>query len=255
MKTSMRLLTFGLAVFAPLAGATEYALQFTPNAGYKGLIVAGYRFVNNGTQVEGNCSYYLVTSSGGSGKGGGSHGTVTKPYLQTCRWDLGGALLPGYPKAGAPVIPIPISVSGSLVIFDRNAAGDTTGTDLKLPERGFVTTPGSHYTWLTPQTSGVVHQMKYSLTITLKSDGDLPLDILSVTPTSAHLGDLPYTTNCTADPIEPGKLCTIAVTYDTTKVPATTSQVQDTLSVDVVSNALSGHDFIQAFTILMPREL
>ena len=37
MKRSMSLVAFGLVVFAPVAGAYEYPLQFTPNPGYSGV--------------------------------------------------------------------------------------------------------------------------------------------------------------------------------------------------------------------------
>jgi len=76
MKGSLSLLAFCLPLFAAVAEATEYPLQFTPNAGYRGLVVAGYRFENN--EVVGNCSYYTVSSSG------------TLTFDQTCRWDLSG---------------------------------------------------------------------------------------------------------------------------------------------------------------------
>ena len=67
MKNLISLAAFCMAVFAPVAGAYNYPLQFSPNPGSRGLVVAGYQIV--GSQVIGNCSYYTV--SGGSGKGGG----------------------------------------------------------------------------------------------------------------------------------------------------------------------------------------
>jgi hypothetical protein len=63
MKGSLSLLAFCLLLFAAAAAeATEYPLQFTPNPGYRSLVVAGYRFESN--EVVGNCSYYTVSSSG-----------------------------------------------------------------------------------------------------------------------------------------------------------------------------------------------
>ena len=152
------LLAFALA---PLAGATEYPLQFTPNPGYRGLTVAGYAFNADG-DVVGNCSYFTLS---GSNKGGG-HGGAIKTYSQTCTWDLYGNLLKVTP--GSLPLPEPVSFNGTQVIFAVNANGDTTGTDLGLPEHGFVSTPGAHYTWLTPQNKGVLtYQMAYTLTASL----------------------------------------------------------------------------------------
>src|SRR5579871_5284672 len=107
MKRSIILLMFCGAVLAQLAAAYEYPLQFTPNAGYRGLIVAGYAFVGN--TVVGNCSYYTV--SGASGKGGGTRGKITN-YNQTCTWDRFGNLLTVQP--GAPVAPPPLYMDSSL---------------------------------------------------------------------------------------------------------------------------------------------
>ena len=83
MLRSIILLTLASACLAAPAGAYEYTLQYTPNAGARGLTVAGYGFSASG--VTGNCSYYTVTS--GSGRGGGYH-TTTTYYNHTCTWDL-----------------------------------------------------------------------------------------------------------------------------------------------------------------------
>ena len=257
MKISMIPIAFSLAVFAPLADATEFALQFTPNAGYRGLIVAGYRFSTDGKNVIGNCSYYTV-SGGVSGKGGGTHGT-TKVYAQTCTWDLNGNLVPGGVKPGLPSIPLPIKVNGTQVIYAMNAAGDTTGTDLALPEHGFVSTPGPDYQWVTPQNHGILHHMVYTLSATLKSTGDMPLEVTAVQP-SALFGKVtlvpptdPKQTNCIGE-TKPGDSCTITVTYDPTKLTSPIGFILDTLRIDLTSNAGAGHDFIQAFTVIVPRK-
>src|SRR5579863_10391991 len=88
MKTSIGLLVVCLGTLVQVAAAHEYVLQFTPNPGSRGLVVAGYKFVGN--NVVGNCSYYTVHS--GSGKGGGYH-TTTTYYNQTCTWDSYGNLV------------------------------------------------------------------------------------------------------------------------------------------------------------------
>ena len=251
MKKSICLVGFCLMAFAPLAGATEYALQFTPNPGYRGLVVAGYSFDQNG-DVVGNCSYYTVSSGGGSGKGGGSHRGSTKDYLQTCTWDLYGNLLKVTP--GAPAIPTPVSFNGTTVIFAKNANGDATGTDLALPERGFVTSPGAHYTWLTPQHRGVLtYQMAYALTATLKSDGDMPLDITTVTPSALNAAVSLKSTTCMEKPLSKGETCSITVTYDDTKLTSADGVLLDTLRIDLTSNAGAGHDFIQVYTLIVAK--
>lgn len=82
MKKTIGLLAFCLVLFAPLAGAYEYPLQFNANPGYRGLVVAGYQFL--GTDVVGNCSYYTV-SGGGSGKGGGGAATPSSTTTRHAR--------------------------------------------------------------------------------------------------------------------------------------------------------------------------
>ena len=62
-----------LGALASPALAHEYPLQFTPAAGARGLVVAGYKITGN--TVTGTCSYHTVTS--GSGKGGG-YRSITK---------------------------------------------------------------------------------------------------------------------------------------------------------------------------------
>jgi hypothetical protein len=128
--------------------------------------VAGYRF--NGSDVVGNCSYCTV--SGVPGKGGGR--TPAKNYAQTCTWDIHGNLLSITP--GALAVRKLIVTKGRQIIYAIGVNGEYTGKDSKQPERGFVGSPGSHYTWLTPNHNVVLHQIVYSLRATLKSDGDMP---------------------------------------------------------------------------------
>src|SRR6516164_2464972 len=123
MKRSISLISFCLLGISRLAVAYEYPLQFTPNPGYRGLIIAGYKF--QGDNVVGNCSY-LTVSGAASGKGGGGRAPV-KVYAQTCAWDRHGNLLSVTP--GAPTIPRPIATKGSQIIYAIDANGDYTGTD------------------------------------------------------------------------------------------------------------------------------
>jgi len=243
MKRTMSLAAFCVVAFASVAAAYNYPLQFTPNPGYRDLVVAGYSF--EGNSVVGNCSYHTV-----SGNAGRTSKSTVKSYLQTCRWDHFGNLLSI--TKGAPAIPAPLYVQDNTVVYAVNTNGDYTGTDVTQPGRGFVNTIGAHYTWLTPQSPAVVQQLAYTLTTTLQSDGDMPLSITAVVP-SATLGSVSLKSTTCIGETAVGDTCSIVVTYDPTRVAAPKGQVQDTLRIDVNSNAGASHDFVQAFTVLTPK--
>ena len=247
MKMSMSAVAFCLVAFAPMAGAYEYPLQFTPNPGYRGLVVAGYAF--EGSTVVGNCSYYTTGNNGG-GKGGGGKAPVAKVYAQTCRWDMFGNLLSVRP--GAPVAAKVLSTKGTQVIFAETTNGEYTGTDSKLPERGFVNSKGSHYTWLTPNYDAVLQQMAYTLVATLESDGDTPVDITAVAP-SALRGAVTLKSSTCHGVIAVGKTCSITVLYDPTKLISVNGLARDSLRIDLTSDAGEAHDFIQRLTIVVPK--
>lgn len=251
----MSLMAFCLAIFAPMARAYEYPLQFTPNAGYRGLVVAGYEFTTDrlgNVNVVGNCSYYTVSTTSGGGKGSGRHTNTTKNYYQSCTWDQFGGLLSVTPLP-QPLDPPPAaSAKGNLVIYATNTNGDTTGTDSKRPERGFVNTPGAHYTWLTPNSNPVLRQTVYTHTITLKSDGDVPVDITDVAPSALHGIATLKSTTCIGE-TKVGKTCTITVTYDPRQITSTKELADDTIRIDLTSNAGEAHDFIQNYTIVLPQ--
>ena len=248
MKITIGLVVFSLLGIVRVALAYEYPLQFTPNPGYRGLIVAGYKF--QGNNVVGNCSY-LTVSSAASGKGGGGRAPV-KVYAQTCTWDRHGNLLSVTP--GAPAIPRPIATKGSQIVFAIDANGDYTGTDIKLPQRGFVSSAGAHYTWLTPSNNAVLHQFVYTLTATLKSDGDLPVNISSVQVSALNGTATLKQTNCDGD-INVGDKCSITLIYDPTKLTGDNGLASDTLRIDLTSNAGEAHDFIQNFTVVLPEKV
>ena len=246
INSSLRLLFFCLVVLAPVAGAFEYPLQFTPNPGYRGLVVAGYTFQN--ANVVGNCSYYTVSSTPGN-----EESYTRKDYLQTCTWDLHGNLLSLTP--GAPAVPAPLFTKGTVTVYAMDANGDYTGTDTSLPERGFVNSPGSHYTWLTPQGNAVLSPMVYTLTATLISDGDLALNISNVTVSALKAIATLKTTDCIGQQIQVGNKCSVTVIYDPTKLPpSNTGYAKDTFRIDLTSNAGAANDFIQNFTILYKRD-
>jgi hypothetical protein len=245
MKRLIGVTALSLLGVAQVAMAYEFPLQFTPNPGYRGLLVAGYSFV--GTNVVGNCSYYTV-SGGSSGKGSGGRAPA-KNYAQTCTWDLHGNLLgikPGAPK----VVPTPVATKGSLIIYAMDGSGNYTGTDSKLPERGFVNSAGSHYTWVTPNHAApLLGRIAYTLKVTLKSDGDAAVDISNVTVSALHGVATLKTTDCSGA-VDVGKTCSVTLTYDPTKLTGQ-DEATDTLRVDVTSDAAASSDFVQNFIILL----
>jgi hypothetical protein len=246
MKSLTNFLGFCFLVFAQAAGAHEYPLQFTPNSGARGVAVAGYRF--NGNTVVGNCSYYTVQS--GSGKGGGYH-TITTYYNQTCTWDLFGNLLSI--TQGAPAVPVPLRVNGTETIYADNGNGEYTGSDTKPGYAGFVNTPGSHYTWVTSNAYGVLQQIVYTMTVTLVSDGDLPLNISAAETSALQAKATVQSTTCGGQ-ITVGATCSVTVTYDPTKLRSATGLAYDTLTVGVISDSGPASAFIQSYTIVLKKK-
>jgi hypothetical protein len=251
MKRLIGVLAFGLLGVAQVAIAYEFPLQFTANPGHRGLIVAGYYI--QGTNVLGNCSYYTV-SGGGSGKGGGGHAPA-RTYTQYCTWDLHGNLLSmkhGVPPNLAWPPPVVATKGKSQIVygFDPSNSNIYTGTDKTLPERGFVNSPGPHYTWVTPnQAVPLLGSIAYTLTVTLKSDGDAAVDISKVDVSALHGVAKVKSSDCKGA-IDVGKTCSVTLTYDPTKL-AGQDEAADTLRVDVTSDAAASSDFIQNFIILL----
>jgi hypothetical protein len=236
---------FCLLALVRVAGAYEYPLQFTPNAGSRGLVVAGYRF--DGAGVIGNCSYY--TEHSGSGKGGGYRTFITR-YDQTCTWDLYGNLVSVAP--GSPAVPQPVSTSGTETIYAFDGSGDSTGTDTRLPNRGFVNTPGAHYSWDTANAHMVVQNTPYTFTVSLTSDGDIPLNISAVTASTSGAGSVAVDGSACMGEIPVGSVCGVSVTYNAAKLRSPTGLAYDTLTLSVTSNAPQASDFIQSYTIVVP---
>lgn len=222
LRSTAALLVFAISLFAH-----EYPLQFTPGGGARGIAVAGYQITN--TSVIGTCSYYVVTS--GSGKGGGYHSTTTY-YNQTCTWDLTGNLISV--TAGAPAVPPVLYVSGTRTIYAINGAA-TAGSDSSLsPTQGYIDTPSPHYTWgpFIPPTGPAAQ----NVTLTLTSDGDMPLDVTSVSETTVLAHSRMLSTNCVTV-LVPGASCSISIYYDPTRLAYPTGLMYDTLSVTVQANA------------------
>ena len=244
MRGIYRSLGLITVAFAGVAQAHEYPLQFTPNSGARGLVVAGYQFAGN--TVTGTCSYYTVHS--GSGKGGGYH-TTTTYYNQTCTWDLFGNLVSI--AAGAPTAPTPLYTNGTQTVYAMNSSGGTTGSDSALaPNHGFVSTLGSHYTWTTSNAYMVLNTTPYTFTATLVSDGDIPLNI-SGADVSAKLAATKIVSTTCVGTIAVGASCSVTLTYDATKVRTSSGLAYDTLTLGVLSDAGQSTDFVQSYTVVV----
>jgi uncharacterized repeat protein (TIGR03803 family) len=246
-RTTTSTATVNVGIPGASGGGNRYPLQFTPASGSRGLVVAGYQLVADalvGYTVIGNCSYYTVHS--GSGRGGG-YRTTTTHFNQTCTWDPYGRLLTI--AAGAPAIPSPLSVSGTRTVYAA-LNGAYTGSDSALAGGGFVYSPGSHYSWLTPAPYAVLQQALYTVTATLASDGDLPLSIAGVQASALGGAATVSSTTCSGQmPVR--STCTVTVTYDPTRLRSATGLAYDTLNISVASDAGQTHDFVQSYTIVL----
>jgi uncharacterized repeat protein (TIGR03803 family) len=239
--------TVNVAMPSASGGGNEYPLQYVPGAGARGLTIAGYALAADpayGTVVIGTCSYYTQTS--GSGRGGG-YKTITTYYNHTCTWDPYGRLL--NVVNGAPSAPTPVGTSGTQTIYARDpASGIYTGTDSALATRGFVFTPGSHYTWVTPSPYAVIAQAITTITVVLKSDGDMPLDV--VTAQASAVAGLAAVTGTTCfGSVAVGSTCTVTVRYDPTRLQSPTGLAYDTLTVHLGTDAGLAADWAQRYTI------
>jgi hypothetical protein len=235
---------------APAAFGYEYKLQFTPQGGARGLVVAGYQFIN-GT-VAGNCSYYTVSS----GSGRGAHSTTTYHY-NTCAWDGFGNLISLTPVASAPPAPPVISTAGTEIVYAINGSS-STGKDTR--GFGFVSTPSSHYSWQTANGGyAVIPDAVDTITATLISDGDFPLNVESATVTSSvsgyytpSPGTATISGNTCSNSVTPGATCSVTVTYNPKTIACTGSPygyAYTRIDLSVVTDAGATTDFTEGFTV------
>lgn len=247
MRRSAILAVLAVSCLAGPSGAYEYALQFTPNYGARGLTVAGYGF--SGNMVVGNCSYYTVTG-GGSGRGGGYHSHTTY-YNQTCAWDLSGNLLSM--TQGAPTVPTPLSAGGGLTVYARNAAGDVTGIDTAHGNTGFVNTPSAQYAFATASGGSVFlsNQNPVAVRLMLRNAGDLPLIVSGIDPVARLAKASVWSTNCQKAPVKPRATCAIVVKYDPRGLPPGDDPytAYDSLTVGIVSNSGQAPDFSESIEV------
>src|SRR5438552_7200723 len=204
---------------AHVAYAYEYKLQFTPQAGARGLTVAGYQF--NSNTVVGNCTYSTVSACSGRG----CHSTTTYHY-NVCSWDLFGNLISLTPVSIAPVAPQPISTTGTEIVY---AVSGTSSTGRDTRGFGFVSTPSSHYAWQTVNAGyAVIPYAVYTITATLISDGNFALNYAGATVSSAVSGYItpsPGTatvsgSTCTSS-VPAGSTCSVTVAYNPTTINCT----------------------------------
>jgi hypothetical protein len=247
----MKRLLFTLILLgAHVASAYEYKLQFTPRSGARGLVVAGYQFSSN--TVVGNCSYYTVSACSGRG----CHGTTTY-YYSTCSWDLFGNLISLTPVSSAPVAPPPISQTGTETVYAVSGAS-STGQDTR--GFGFVSTPSSHYSWQTVNGGyAVIPYAAYTITATLISDGDFPLDLDGATVTSSVSGTITPSagtavvsaTTCGSS-VPVGSTCSVTVTYHPGTIKCTSDAygyAYTKIDLSLVTDAGANTDFTEGFTI------
>jgi hypothetical protein len=244
-----RLLLTVTLLGAHLAYAYEYKLQFTPQGGARGLVVAGYQF--SGNTVVGNCTYYTVSS----GSGRGAHSTTTYHY-NTCAWDFFGNLISLTPLSSAPVAPQPISQTGTEIVYAVSGSS-STGSDTR--GFGFVNTPSSHYTWQTPNGGyAVIPYAVYTITANLISDGDFPLNfsgaavVASGSYYTPSAGTATVSATTCSSSVSPGSTCSVTISYNPTTIKCSGSPYgygYTRIDLSLVTNAGTTTDFTQGFTI------
>jgi hypothetical protein len=239
-------LCFGVA---DAAQAYEYPLLYTPVGNYKDLVVAGYQITLSRT-IIGNCSYVAIRS--GSGR---DPRTTYIPTPQTCTWDRFGHLLGTV--AGAPIVPSPLSTEGTETIYAQKSKHFYTGTNSALTDGGFVFFYGEHYEWLTSNAYMVLPYQPYTFTVSLTSNGDIPLTVskinakTSLTATSVTVDS----TTCLSGPVAVGTSCDITVTYDFHKLSSPSGLAYDGVTIHLVPETGEGGfttDFAQRYTLEVP---
>jgi hypothetical protein len=234
---------------AHMAYAYEYKLQFTPQGGALGLMVAGYQF--NANTVVGDCSYYTVSP----GSGRGSHGTRTNHY-NSCTWDLFGNLISLTPVSSEPMAPPPLSQTGTEVVYAINGS---SGTGRDTRGFGFVSTPSPHYSWQTANGGyAVIPYAVYTITLTLASDGEFPLTLDSASVSSWGTYYTPAggtatvsSTTCPSS-VPAGTTCSMTISYNPTTMKCTSSPYgygYTGIDLSLVTDAGATIDWTERFTI------
>jgi hypothetical protein len=246
-----RLLMTLILLSATTAHAYEFKLQFTPQAGARGLDVAGYEFKyeRGGEKVVGNCSYYILNAGSG-----GTTGTRTNHY-STCTWDLYGNLISITP--GAPSAPQPESESGTEIVY---ATSGTSRTGQDTRGFGFVSTPSAHYSWTTVSGARtVIPYAVHTVTATIVSDGDFALKIDGDRVATAIIGTITPSagtakvsaSTCGAS-LAVGSTCSLTITYDPTTIKCTPypyGEAFTLIDLSLVTDAGAAKAFTEDFTV------
>ena len=232
---------------ATAAHAHEFKLQFTPQAGARGLEVAGYEF--RGEEVIGNCSYYIALAGAG-----GSQGLRINHY-STCTWDLFGNLISIIP--GAPIAPQAVSESGTEIVY---AFSGTSKTGRDTRGFGFVNTPSAHFSWKTVSGSrAVIPYSVHTLTATIVSDGDFALKIEGAKAATAIIGTITpssgtarVSASTCGTLLAVGATCSVTVSYNPTPIRCTPDAYGDAftlIDLSLVTNAGASEAFTESFTV------
>ncbi len=186
--------------------------------------------------------------------GRGCH-VITTYHYNTCTWDLYGNLLSV--AAGAPPAQSPLYTNGTEVVYAVSGSS-TTGRD--TGGFGFVDTPAAHYSWQTPNGAyEVIPDAPYSVSATLVSDGDLPLNfgpasvVAQVSGTiTPSPGKASISSNSCTGSLAPLLTCTVTVTYDPTTIACTPSPygyAYTGIDLSLSTNSGTNPDFTQKYTV------
>ena len=246
------LFTLLFVLFANLAQAYEFHLQYPAPSNARNLSVVGYTFPSSNT-VLGNCSYSITSACSGRG----CH-TVTTWYYHTCTWDLFGNLMSV--ASGAPPAQTCSTTSGTnpYELICASSGSSFTGRDTR--GFGFAETPSPHYSWQTTNgTYAVIPDSPFQVSATIISDGDLDLTIGGASVTTHVNGTItpsPGTASVTGDDcpssLAPGSTCTITVTYDPTAIACTASPygyAYTGIDLSLTTSSVQSKDFTQGYTV------
>ena len=220
------------------AQANTYPLQFTPPHIALGaytssaLYVAGYTVTP--ISVSGECDFSNTVRAGG-GRGGHTFNIVTY-YHGSCTWDLQGSplsftLVSGLLSAPpVPVAPKAVSVSGTVITYAVDGAGDTTGTNSNV---GFVSHISADYTWSVPvATLHTTGNTPVAWTAILHATGDSPLVVSAVHVATRSK----ITSNGCLGVIATGTFCVIQGSYTSPSFDDPIAYYNDVIVVSVTSN-------------------
>lgn len=279
-----KLVVIGLLVLlaASRASCYEHKLQFVAYIPYNSVVpnslsVIGEQFTldanGNTNGVTGLIHFVTVPN-------GCRYVCPRTSHDWTGTWDLGGNLLNVAQVAWTPQQPIgtassttPVAETNNETVYAQgtlpNGNAITTGQDT-LFRYGYVDTVQSHYTWsqttvpaeYTPGYFTIPRTPPFVFSVSLTSDGDLPLNIASTVIQVVASG---YYTNgtgtgtynpldgdCLSAPVSPGASCSIQITFDPSTIISTSSPygyAYNVFFLSLASDAGNLPDWSVRFTI------